>query len=52
VRKALGMAINVDDLIRYVLYGEGRRTSGPYYANTPHYNPKTPLVPARFSSSR
>lgn len=45
VRKALGMAINVDEVIRYVLYGEGRRTSGPYYANTPYYNPNTPLLP-------
>lgn len=45
VRRALGMALNVDDIIKYVLYGEGKRTSGPYYSYTPFYDPETPLVP-------
>ncbi|HVJ14270.1 MAG TPA: peptide-binding protein [Polyangiaceae bacterium] len=45
VRKALGMAINVDELIKYVLYGEAKRTSGPYYQNTPYYNRDVPLLP-------
>lgn len=45
VRRALSMAINVDELIKYVLYGEGKRTSGPYYSYTPFYDPETPLVP-------
>jgi ABC-type transport system substrate-binding protein len=45
VRRALGMAINVDDIIKYVLYGEGKRTSGPYYSYTPFYDPETPLLP-------
>jgi ABC-type transport system substrate-binding protein len=45
VRRALGMAINVDELIRYVLYGEAERTSGPYYKITPFYNPDTPMLP-------
>jgi ABC-type transport system substrate-binding protein len=45
VRRALSMAIDVDELIRYVLYGEGQRVSGPYYASTVFYNPRTPLVP-------
>ncbi len=45
VRRALSMAINVDDIIKYVLYGEGKRTSGPYYSYTPYYDPETPLVP-------
>ncbi|MFZ5897224.1 MAG: ABC transporter substrate-binding protein [Myxococcota bacterium] len=45
VRRALGMAINVDDIIKYVLYGEGKRTSGPYYSYTPFYDPETPLIP-------
>lgn len=30
VRQALGMAIDVDAIIRYVMYGEGRRVTGPY----------------------
>ena len=29
VRTALGMAIDVDEIIRYVLYGQGERTDGP-----------------------
>ncbi len=29
VRRALGMAIDVDSIIRYVLYGQGRRATGP-----------------------
>jgi ABC-type transport system substrate-binding protein len=45
VRRALAMAIDVDQLIEFVLYGEGQRVSGPYYASTVFYNPKTPLVP-------
>ena len=28
VRKALGMAINVEDFLKYLLYGEGERTTG------------------------
>lgn len=45
VRRALGMAINMDELIRYVLYDEAERTSGPYYKTTPFYNPDTPMLP-------
>ena len=45
VRRALAMAIDVDSLIENVLYGEAERVSGPYYASTIFYNPKTPLVP-------
>jgi hypothetical protein len=39
------MAIDVDQLIEFVLYGEGQRVSGPYYASTVFYDPETPLVP-------
>jgi ABC-type transport system substrate-binding protein len=39
VRRALGMALNVDELIEFVLHGEGERTSGPYPANTQWYDP-------------
>jgi ABC-type transport system substrate-binding protein len=45
VRRALAMAIDVDSIIENVLYGEAQRVSGPYYASTIFYNPKTPLVP-------
>jgi ABC-type transport system substrate-binding protein len=45
VRRALAMAIDVDQLIEFVLYGEGQRVSGPYYASTVFYNPETKLVP-------
>ncbi|MEE8494026.1 MAG: ABC transporter substrate-binding protein, partial [Nitrospirales bacterium] len=34
IRKALGMAINVDEFITYILYGEGKRITGPYPENT------------------
>jgi ABC-type transport system substrate-binding protein len=35
VRRALGMAIDVDSIIKYVLYGQGRRSTGPYFWSTP-----------------
>lgn len=38
VRTALSMAINIDEIVRYVLFGEGEQTSGPYPMNTPWYN--------------
>ncbi|HSS65422.1 MAG TPA: ABC transporter substrate-binding protein, partial [Gammaproteobacteria bacterium] len=38
VRRALGMAINVDEIIRYVMYGEGERTTGPYPKKTDWYD--------------
>jgi len=52
VRRALSMAIDVDELIEFVLYGEGQRVSGPYYASTAFYNPETPLVPYDPESAR
>jgi ABC-type transport system substrate-binding protein len=45
VRTALGMAIDVEQIIRYVLYGEGERVSGPYAKITDWYDPEVPLVP-------
>ncbi|MFQ5682307.1 MAG: ABC transporter substrate-binding protein [Candidatus Binatia bacterium] len=45
VRQALGMAINVDEIIRYVLYGEGERTTGPYPKNTEWYDRSVKPVP-------
>jgi ABC-type transport system substrate-binding protein len=44
VRTALGMAINVDEIIRYVLYGQGRRTTGPFPQQTAYYDPDVPPV--------
>ncbi|MFQ5656560.1 MAG: ABC transporter substrate-binding protein, partial [Candidatus Methylomirabilales bacterium] len=34
VRKALGMAINVQEIIEYILYGQAERTTGPYPKQT------------------
>ncbi len=38
IRKALGMAINVGEIIQYLMYGEGERTTGPYPKNTEWYD--------------
>lgn len=45
VRRALGMAINVDEIIRYVMYGEAERTTGPYPKQTDWYDPTVPPLP-------
>jgi ABC-type transport system substrate-binding protein len=38
VRKALAMALNVDDVIEYIVWGQGERISGPGYPVLPWYN--------------
>jgi len=38
VRKALAMAINMPEIIQYVLYGEGEPTTGPFLKQTDFYN--------------
>jgi len=38
VRKALSMAIDVDKIIKYVLYGQGERITGPFVKQTDYYN--------------
>jgi ABC-type transport system substrate-binding protein len=38
VRRALGMAIDVDKIITYVLYGQGERITGPFVKQTDYYN--------------
>jgi len=38
VRKALGMAIDVQKIIDYVLYGQGERITGPFVKQTDFYN--------------
>jgi ABC-type transport system substrate-binding protein len=45
VRRALGMAIDVDEIIRYVLYGQGERTTGPYPRQLPYYDPDVAPLP-------
>jgi len=45
VRRALGMAVNVNEIIEYVLYGEGERTTGPYPKNTDWYDHFVKPVP-------
>jgi ABC-type transport system substrate-binding protein len=38
VRRALGMAIDVDKIIQYVLFGQGERITGPFVKQTDYYN--------------
>ncbi len=45
VRKALGMAIDVDKIIEYVLYNEGERVTGPYPKITDWYDHKVQPIP-------
>lgn len=45
VRRALGMAMNVDEIVQYILYGEGERTTGPFPKNTPWYDHAVGTIP-------
>jgi len=45
VRRALGMAINVDEIIRYALYQQGERTAGPYPKQTDFNDPSVKPLP-------
>lgn len=45
VRRALGMAIDVEEIIRYVMYGEGERITGPYPKQTDWYDPSVAPLP-------
>lgn len=38
VRVALGMAVDVERIIQYVLYGQGERITGPFVKQTDFYN--------------
>ena len=38
VRRAMGMAIDVNKIIDYVLYGQGELISGPFVKQTDYYN--------------
>lgn len=44
VRRALGHAIDVDEIIKYVLHDQGSRTSGPFPPTTRWYNPNAPVL--------
>ncbi|EFK07986.1 putative oligopeptide ABC transporter, oligopeptide-binding protein AppA [delta proteobacterium NaphS2] len=45
VRKALGMAIDVNKIIDYVLYGQGENITGPFVKQTDYYNHRIPPLP-------
>lgn len=45
VRTALSMAINVDKIIEYVLYGQGERITGPFVKQTDYYDHKIKPIP-------
>jgi ABC-type transport system substrate-binding protein len=45
VRRALGMAIDVNQIIKYVLYGQGERITGPFVKQTEYYNKKVKPLP-------
>jgi ABC-type transport system substrate-binding protein len=45
VRRALGMAIDVDAIIEHVVYGQGDRVTGPYPIETDWYDPGVAPLP-------
>jgi ABC-type transport system substrate-binding protein len=45
VRTALGMAIDVNKIIRYVLFGQGERITGPFPKQTDYYNAAVKPLP-------
>ncbi len=45
VRTALGMAVNVEEIIEYILYGEGERVTGPYAKITDWYDHSVQPIP-------
>jgi ABC-type transport system substrate-binding protein len=45
VRRALGMALDVNSIIKYALSGEGKRSKGPYVSNTPYSDPDLKPLP-------
>ncbi len=45
VRKALGMAIDTEKIIKFVLYGEGERVNGPYPKVSDWYDPDVAPIP-------
>jgi ABC-type transport system substrate-binding protein len=45
VRRALGMAIDVNKIIEYVLYNQGERITGPFVIQTDYYDRGIPPLP-------
>ena len=45
VRRALGMAVDVDKILRYVLHGQAERITGPFVKQTDFYNPVIQPLP-------
>ena len=45
IRKALGMAIDTDKILNYVLYGQGERITGPFVKQTDYYNHNIETIP-------
>ncbi len=45
IRRALGMAIDVDKIINYLLYGQGEQITGPFVKQTDYYNHNIEPVP-------
>ena len=45
IRRALGMAIDVEKIIKHILYGEGERVTGPYPKITDWYDPAVQTLP-------
>jgi ABC-type transport system substrate-binding protein len=45
VRKALGMAIDVDKIIRYVMYNQAERITGPFVKQTDYYDKSIQPLP-------
>ncbi len=45
VRTALSMAIDVEKIIQYVLYGQGERITGPFVKQTDYYNQRVKTIP-------
>jgi ABC-type transport system substrate-binding protein len=45
VRTALGMAIDLDKIIQFVLYGQGEKITGPFVKQTDYYNQNLKPLP-------
>src|SRR4030067_3402729 len=45
VRKALGMAVDTDKIIRYVMYNEAERMTGPFVKQTDYYDKSIEPLP-------
>ncbi len=45
VRTALGMAVDVEKIMKYVLHGQGERITGPFAKQTDYYNQDVKPIP-------